>query len=1044
MWRRFKFAILLLLLSPAFAQQTIGPNTVIQGGQGSAGPPGPAGPPGGSLSYPGVVSDTNNGLNVTGGVATGGPVISPTIGAVRYASQWQTPAGTGNNGIANSLATGQFTVADPGYPATEKPLWTGFFPAGNAYFQLNQGVKSSDPLNAALFDQRNGVPQWFFNSPAYAPGQTNRIRSAPSISMSEYLSDSVLYPHSTTALILQGFMYDGGRNMSTPWGDKSTPNTLIVNGTSYTRAQFAGVVNISQKCFGVGDCIAHNISQQIYGGINAAQDEGLEQTRYVSGESANVFNSRIKTLSTNTDGSLAITSCVNNTDPGCTGLTTSPVTTATLTGIGTGCSGCLLIDTSKSYSTGYIASIVNAAASVPAIANANIYITGDATSNWDAQFGDTALSTTTTAAIQNSPSATTVFPLSNYSVPVASTSGIVDGQVACIFDFDWECAKVTSHTATSITFATITVSHPSGAYVFQGGLTGYAFNANADCVDPNNLLGVVPPADFGLSQKACQVYPIMFNNSGNSLSVFQGGTTMGNTGGGYGGRAYTFMGGSGGTCSVTLSGGTTGSIVSPVTVSGGTGYIDYTRPPQLILSGGSPTTPGAVYVSGISGGALTAGSIASAGAGYTSVPTCTVVTSNPYTIYPAARVEKIYDAATGTVDGVLTTDPPVGSFAVGDGISNPHYHAIHFVAAKNIMAQYNPSLASMNSGSGGMTFNGLIHGNDTAVAYANSADPTLYRGYYTANANYYTVGKGQLSTPYGITFTGPWSSGLYMTQPPFGGVLDSGVVLVRCWLSGCADSAYNVITLQNGGGWDTMTYTPSNRNWTWSGGGNMSLSPTGNFSVTTPANVNFIANNPTQNGIFASFLCGTTPCSSWTGQIILFQSQNYLNNGGQLGRITYFPANGRMAIGTGANASLNMYDTPSGSIGVNLCYTTTCFTIGTSNFVLPNGQSISNTGNYSQITIDVASSGTTPVALGTTAIAAGACAPVITASAIGLINVNDVVSWTFSGAPDPAYTTGGLRVVTYVVANSANFVVCNSTAASVTPGATSINWRVAR
>lgn len=39
-----------------------------QGPGGAPGPAGPAGPPGGSLSYPGVVSDNNNGLNVTGNV----------------------------------------------------------------------------------------------------------------------------------------------------------------------------------------------------------------------------------------------------------------------------------------------------------------------------------------------------------------------------------------------------------------------------------------------------------------------------------------------------------------------------------------------------------------------------------------------------------------------------------------------------------------------------------------------------------------------------------------------------------------------------------------------------------------------------------------------------------------------------------------------------------------------------------------------------------------------------------------------------------------
>lgn len=89
------------------------------------------------------------------------------------------------------------------------------------------------------------------------------------------------------------------------------------------------------------------------------------------------------------------------------------------------------------------------------------------------------------------------------------------------------------------------------------------------------------------------------------------------------------------------------------------------------------------------------------------------------------------------------------------------------------------------------------------------------------------------------------------------------------------------------------------------------------------------------------------------------------------------------------------------------------------------------------------------LALGTSAIASGACGTATTATATGAATT-DVLQWSpnadwsaitgYTGA-----TTGSLIVYAWVSAtNTVSFKQCNPTASSITPSAASVNWRVAR
>ena len=87
-------------------------------------------------------------------------------------------------------------------------------------------------------------------------------------------------------------------------------------------------------------------------------------------------------------------------------------------------------------------------------------------------------------------------------------------------------------------------------------------------------------------------------------------------------------------------------------------------------------------------------------------------------------------------------------------------------------------------------------------------------------------------------------------------------------------------------------------------------------------------------------------------------------------------------------------------------------------------------------------------ALGTAAISSGACATAVSATATGTATT-DTIGWGFNG--DPTSTTGYqasangmLTIIAYPTSGNVNFKVCNNTAASVTPGAFTLNWKVFR
>ncbi len=86
--------------------------------------------------------------------------------------------------------------------------------------------------------------------------------------------------------------------------------------------------------------------------------------------------------------------------------------------------------------------------------------------------------------------------------------------------------------------------------------------------------------------------------------------------------------------------------------------------------------------------------------------------------------------------------------------------------------------------------------------------------------------------------------------------------------------------------------------------------------------------------------------------------------------------------------------------------------------------------------------------LGTSAIASGAAATVVTVSAPGVLTTDTIMA-DFNA--DPTGVTGYapsangmLTIIKYPTADNVNFKVVNNTGASITPGAITLNWRVVR
>lgn len=201
---------------------------------------------------------------------------------------------------------------------------------------------------------------------------------------------------------------------------------------------------------------------------------------------------------------------------------------------------------------------------------------------------------------------------------------------------------------------------------------------------------------------------------------------------------------------------------------------------------------------------------------------------------------------------------------------------------------------------------------------------------------------------------------------------------------------------------------------------------------------------------------GSTPITAGTNNGILYNSAGVFGNTPALtGDVTLAPATGITTLAT-VNAGVGTFGSATAApvVTVNAKGLTTAITQTTMTPAIGSVTGL-GTGVATAAAINTGSSGALGVliargtsALGTGAITSGTCATVVTTAATNT-TTTDVVTASFNGDPTAITgyipsTAGMLVIFVYPTANNVNFKVCNNTASSITPGAITLNWRVAR
>jgi len=262
----------------------------------------------------------------------------------------------------------------------------------------------------------------------------------------------------------------------------------------------------------------------------------------------------------------------------------------------------------------------------------------------------------------------------------------------------------------------------------------------------------------------------------------------------------------------------------------------------------------------------------------------------------------------------------------------------------------------------------------------------------------------------------------------------------------------NNCVVGNGSAW-TSTTCPGG-----GGGGSLTVSTTGGSTVTGVTSITFpatIAVSGATPDVIASPATPVDDCQSGTCDIsgsaaISANDAGYLI---LLGAHTYTLAQ----AGTGGFTAGWL---PAGVMCVTgpCVITTTTSTFApassTSTLTMTAGEMASMRSNGTLYRTTIAAAGgaakiiTGTSALGTSAISSGTCATVVTTTATG-VATTDVITAGFNGDPTGVTgyapsASGALKIISYPSADNVNFKVCNDTAGSITPGAITLNWRVAR
>jgi hypothetical protein len=721
-------------------------NLFAQGG--ATGATGPQGSPGGSLSYPGVTTDSANGLAVAGGVA------AATVGAVRYAQGYKT--GGSCNGIAAAFAaaaTFNLTVeADPAYCSTET-------------YNVNASLFGPAQTTSHMIDRRNGEQGDFFRNPAINL-HTNVNTAQYSVLQSDTIPQAMSGTSASTRTVLwqpQVQCASPGMSLGNPgfgpagwtqcYGIYMTMNT-------YTAGLSEPFAIIAYKG-GVGDW-ANYIYHYSYGGMVSPSDQGNNMLAINGGENNTTLKGTIAT-----GGTGATTVTVN-----CTMDCAHPG------------DGRILFD-AVPVSTGLITAITNPSGNTPGNftvdqtytpSTARGTMNGNCAPNLGAPYGIGGTSITCNVTM------------------LAGT--FAAGDQVCFGGTFWEQTVLTAATSTSIT-APLRRQHASGTWAMANGPCGQMINPTSTDVTGTTVMHYVFQLLGATSANTLQWAKFKVglgnNTSGLGIGTFAA-TNLNNIGG------IVYLSTSGiNANSPHMIGGLPSITISNATVSAYNGLCTNFKPTLVSATTYQCTQAGSVGAGNSAVGTLAWGTTAN---GY--LPYSTYYGSEVLDVQDYSDATAHPKICPGNVCTFKLEPNPAATWTVGDAVELAHHYSLNIEAHHLLFEQYNTG----HSSSAALKWSFLGSG----ISGGNSGSGTTFavEKFINLNANsVYTYHGGGVVPPGGIMFAnGLFNYGLAMINAP--DPLGTSVIAVGCPASGCTDASYyyNIFSALGNGSTAALRWTP--------------------------------------------------------------------------------------------------------------------------------------------------------------------------------------------------------------------------------------------
>jgi hypothetical protein len=544
----------------------------------------------------------------------------------------------------------------------------------------------------------------------------------------------------------------GGSNLFPQLIDGTVPyskmafNTLTLKGTYSTQGQHV-LSPQSINCYGVGDCLIGSLSITASGGSRDQADEGAHPFDLQSHEDSRVF----------------LGTCTGGCTTGSASVTITPTAAA-----GTQGDGRFLIDTNP-------AKTITSASTGGALRSGNT--SGPHAS---AQFSGTSfavsvflsLGQAVTSQANNIAPGTVTFPIATSGVPAGYATNTValgaSSGLACVVDqtagaapSNYEMAPYSVIDATHLRM-TFNKPHPVLASIAVGGLCGYGLEQTVDTTG-------------GIRQ----LFPVLGSTSATSLYYAAGSTpvvgVMNQTSG--------FLNVSAPIASATRSGGVVTTLTSgnlPANING----------LSVSIADAADSSYNGTYLVTTTG--ANSFTYAQAGANSsTSGGTVSILTGG-FALYPIAEVLSVYDAATTSVDGLMTLAPNNVAWSTSDSVEEPHFYQEYVTADSESLGQSVPRpLLATRAG----------------LQYQQNNGPGLI-GWSIANAaptsNYIGYGGTHAAPDGAYEATGVWRRTMNLAAG------EEAVFAIHCNLHGCGswNSGYNLFELDSSAGTDLVQYSP--------------------------------------------------------------------------------------------------------------------------------------------------------------------------------------------------------------------------------------------